>query len=563
MSQFADLTGHFFCGMFDQDLLARQSESRHSIAPILAVLAVPGVFMSMYQWPKYVRLAFEPPVYREAAAAIDRLMFVFLSMVAIGFVTVVQWDALFPDHRDYRILGPLPLSFRDIFASKMAALAAFFGLFAVDLNIASTLLFPGALVTPHDTLGYLIRLTWSHAVAVLAAAAFVVVALVTLQGVLMNLLPARIFRRVSLYVQFAVMFGLLSALFLWPKVSSLYLPLREKAGPELFYCPVFWFAGLYQQLAGAGSAVDERLADMAVVALAAAALAAILVYTLSYRRHVRRSLETLEGEPGGESALGSLFERLANRLVVRTPVERATFHFIARTMLRSKHHRLMLAAYVGVGLALIVQEALTASDTLKFFQYRPDSALATLPLILSFFLLSGMRAIFAMPAELRANWAFRLTEMDSQRECLSGVRKAMWVFGVAPLLAWLWPIYHALWGWRSAAHHLVFGLALSLILIEVLLLRFRKIPFTCSYLPGKNNPLFVLLIYWLGFATYAYTMSRFGYWVFQRPLRMVVTYAFIACALAALAVYRNRLLEEDSKLVFEEQYEPAVQRLQL
>ena len=44
-----------------------------------------------------------------------------------------------------------------------------------------------------------------------------------------------------------------------------------------------------------------------------------------------------------------------------------------------------------------------------------------------------MRVIFPIPAELRANWIFQVTEGEHRKECLSGVRKAMVVLAVAPL----------------------------------------------------------------------------------------------------------------------------------
>jgi hypothetical protein len=52
--------------------------------------------------------------------------------------------------------------------------------------------------------------------------------------------------------------------------------------------------------------------------------------------------------------------------------------------------------------------------------------------------------------------------------------------GSAVVFLWLWP-------WRPAVGHLaVLGL-LGAILVECLLGGIQKIPFTCSYLPGKSN----------------------------------------------------------------------------
>ena len=562
MSPLRELTAHFFRGLLNQEALAGQSESRYSITPILAVLFVPGLFIGMYQFPKYVRLAFGPPAQTEAAASVDRLMFVFFSMIVVGFLAVLQWDALFPDARDYRILGPLPIAMRTIFGAKLLALAGFFGLFAVDVNVASTILFPAAAIGPHEPIAHLLRLAGSHAVSVLGASAFVFLAVVAWQGALMNLLPPRLFRRVSVYAQFMTLFGLFSALFLWPKIASVYLPMKQRAAPGFFLAPPFWFAGLYQQLAGGGDETDAHQADRAVLALIAVVLLASLTYLISYRRHLRRMLEAPRGHADDRHVLAGVLEALANRVVVRKPAQQAAFHFVAKTMLRSKPHRLILAAYLGVALALVLDGVLASRDLEQFLQYRPDSALCTMPLVFSFFLLSGMRAVFKLPAELRANWIFRLAEPDHQRQGLAGVRRAMWLLGLGPAVPLL-PLYAALWGWQTAGHHLVFGGVLALILVEALLLHLQSIPFTCSRVPGRANLTTAWTLYFLAFLMYVYTAARVGYWMQQAPLRLALGYAVVGLVLIALMLHRNQLLREDGTLVFEEEMEPAVRVLHL
>ena len=73
---------------------------------------------------------------------IDHCRFVTFSMVIIGFVAVLEWDALFLDRRDYAILTSLPLKPATIFAAKIAALLLFLSLFIVDVGGVPTLLYP-------------------------------------------------------------------------------------------------------------------------------------------------------------------------------------------------------------------------------------------------------------------------------------------------------------------------------------------------------------------------------------------------------------------------------------
>ena len=70
-------------------------------------------------------------------------MFVSFSMIVMGFIMVFEWDALFPDRRDYQILTPLPLRLSTLFLAKAAALAIFLGIFLMDINFFGVLFWPG------------------------------------------------------------------------------------------------------------------------------------------------------------------------------------------------------------------------------------------------------------------------------------------------------------------------------------------------------------------------------------------------------------------------------------
>ena len=58
-----------------------------------------------------------------------RYFFLSISMIVMGFIMVFEWEALFPDRRDYQILTPLPIRFSTLFLAKAAALGIFLGIF--------------------------------------------------------------------------------------------------------------------------------------------------------------------------------------------------------------------------------------------------------------------------------------------------------------------------------------------------------------------------------------------------------------------------------------------------
>ena len=156
----------------------------------------------------------------------------------------------------------------------------------------------------------------------------------------------------------------------------------------------------------------------------------------------------------------------------------------------------------------------TGRRDLSAILFQPHEALLAIPLIISFFLLSGLRMVFSVPAELQANWVFQLAEDENRLDSCSGARKVMVVLTVL-LLVSFFPVLAILWGWPVSPGGPRLGLTLSLILVELLLINFRKIPFTCSYQPGKANITVLGIFYWFAFTTYAYSMAALERWLLQ------------------------------------------------
>jgi hypothetical protein len=557
---FLVLLKHFFDRFFDNELVSRQGDVTAGLSKVAGVLAAPGL-LCFWLMPKYTVLAIMPAQIAEVRSLSDKLFFLTLSMVVMGFLTVLEWDALFPDRRDFTILIPLPIRLESVFVAKIVSLCGFVLLFFVAANAISTFLYPFVAMRPPVTLGSIARSLASHAIAVLAGTCFVFFFFVALQGLLMNFLSFRAFRRVSTYIQLISVFVLLLMTFLLLDFSSLLH--SAKYQHYFYYFPPMWFLGLYETLLQQPDPLPGS-SQLAVRALWTVIGVSILSYVLSYKRHVKRSLESEDIFDVVPSRISTWACAFIDRFLVPLPLEQACFYFTGKTLFRSRKHWLYLSAYVGVGFGLVVQGVMAAmSRSGNPGVGQPTPALLSVPLILSFFLLSGMRYVFTLPAELRANWVFQLSDADGRTECLSGVRKAMFVFGVLPLFAALLPAYVFLWGWSAALFQTFFDIVLSLLLIELLLYRFHKIPFTCSYLPGKANITAFWFLYWLGFATYAYTMASVEIWALHDPIRMAGMFLLGAIAVGVTYFYRNRLLNEGFALIFEDQPEPVVRTLNL
>jgi len=570
-THFVQLAEHFFRRFFDNEFVSRGGEARLTVVHILAVLAVPPILYTFYLIHTYDFIGWNFPAQFPSVALVDHCRYVTFAMVITGLVAVLEWDAMFLDRRDYAILIPLPLKAGTIFAAKITALLLFLSLFIVDTAALPTFFYPlvetMGIRGAHVPFLRVCDMVVSHGIAVFGASAFSFLFFVALEGLLINFLPPRAFKKVSLYVQVLAMVGLLLLLFLLPIISDLLPTWEHTHDAKLFWLPPLWFVGLYQTLFGSGDALFHSLARISILALGLATFACAAGYLVNYKRHTQRALEATEADPVRRSRLAGAATWLLTRLVLRKPLERATFFFVAKTLARSTKHRLYLAAYVGVGFALAafgILEVLVHSAHGEFAiaLFQPNEALLAIPLIMSFFILSGMRIVFTVPAELRANWVFQLAENENRQDGLTGVRKAMAV-PTAWLFLFLFPLYAALWGWSTAFQHLTLGLLLSLILVEGLLMNFRKIPFTCSYQPGKANITLLGVFYWFAFTTYAYTMAALERWLLQDAVRWLVFFVLALLALLALVLWRKTMLVEGLSIVFEDDPNPEVQTLGL
>lgn len=567
MRLFQLLTRHFLDRFIHSDLVTPGGEITLTAGNILAFLAVPGVAVSMVLMDKYGYLTWHLGRYFTAmympASWADKFFFITVGMVVVGFVTVLRWDALFPDLNDYMVLTPLPLSPLGVFLAKVASLAIIVAVLELDVNLMPTLLYPAMAMWNVPTFREFGHTILAHVCAVFGASTFIFLLLLAIQGTLLSTLGYRAFRRISPYLQFVVL--------LWLGVQSLLVGdlqslLRQaKMGGAAGWCfPTLWFLGVYETLMGrmdaASSATFLPLAHRAVIGFWTAAAVASVTYAIGYARHVRRSLEVKDDTDAPPGWPYRLWLAAVNRLLLRDPRERATFHFLSQTVMRNARHRLFLSAYVGVGAAIVLEGvAALAMRGGPRAQAGIEVALYSLPLVMSFFLLSGLRAIFPMPAELRANWIFQITEDDRRDVLLGGVRKGVLALAIAPLFTLLFPFYVYLWGWPAAVVHMLYGATLSWLLVEAMLYHFAKVPFTCSYHAGKLNLPIAGLAYFLAFTLYAYGMSSLERWLLDVPARMMFFLTFVALALVACHLFRG----DAEPLLFDDQPDPVVRTLSI
>ncbi len=499
-----ELRRHFFRRFFDSDLVASPGQWRTVAGGLIAIVASSSIVVMQAYFGKYRALLEldSPEPYRMAMLA-DHLFFIVLGMFLTALLTCLQWGSLFPALRDYLALAGLPLRARDIFIAKFLALLGFAGIFIVAVNLLPAAMLPAVASGRHQVLGGPSFVTLFVASSFASLLLFFV--LVAVQGILLNILPVGLFPRVSLFVQATLLIGLLCAFPLTFAIAGLHGMMNQRPESALALPPV-WYLGLDQWMLGNREPYVAELARRAILGLVGAAASAALAYLWSYRRHRIRVVE-MPFEPESELAAwrrvrGWLADRFAPNLAGQ-----AVLGFIVKTLWRSQQHRLVLTAFAGIAVALVFNGfvSLMTEGGFRGFEVRTPALrklAVSIPLSLTLFLLAGYRYLFRLPVELRANWVFRVHEGGNRLRLLEAVERYLIWAGIVPVIALTAVVEVWLLGWWEGISAVIPALLAALILLEILLFKLERIPFTSSYLPGQRPLIETLLLYGVGVAIY-------------------------------------------------------------
>ncbi len=478
------------------------------------------------------------------------------TMLAVGLFAVLSWDSTFPDRRDVLVLAPLPLRTRTLFLAKVAASATALSVTVAALNSATGIALPMVLAPWNNGLLDLVlsfapyRAFAAYWIAMLSAGAFVFCSVLCVQGLGALVLPYRRFLRLSSFLQMAAFCFFICVYFFEPSLTTPRALAAAENQRLLAWLPSYWFLGLFQQLNGSMPVALAPLAWRAWTGLAVAGCGAGATFLLSYFRTLKKIVEEPDIMPDSHGM--RWLPRFGNSLAT------AIVQFSIRTLLRSRRHRMMLAFYLGAGFALVI---LIVKGGVAHGLHLADPANAPLlfaSLIMMCFWIVGTRVVFSMPLALRANWIFRVTEIRGAREYLSAIRRTLFILAAAPVWLASAAFFLAIWPWRPAAAHLVvmglWGIALAYISLR----GFQKIPFACSYLPGKS-------FFHMAFVAAAVLAQLIGMGVDleSRALHDPPAYARMLVVLivaALLAGWRTVALakSEEATVQFEELASPAI-----
>jgi hypothetical protein len=524
---------------------------------VLTLLALPGGFVAVLLFPKYgTLLQWMRGVANADAVATalpDEYFFIVLSMVVTGTVAVWRWDSIFPDRRDYLNLVPLPISRWTIPLANFAAVVFLAGLTAVDVNAASAVLFPLAVGSTQTHFIFFARFAGVHALAVVLASVFAFFAVFAVLGFFMAVLPRAVFARISPYLRTGIVISLVTML-----STSFAVPvmLRQLSGADRFgvgWLPPVWFLGWAMTLLGRADPSLAAAGRIALPSVGAAVIFALCVYGVGHRRHFVRIPELTDVSSGGDGRQ-MLWLRRLNGLVMQSAQQRGCSAFVWKTIFRSEPHRLLLAGVGGIGLVLASQALLGSFSNgglVDGVTGQLSAELLSVPLILVFFSIAGLRLAFEVPVNLPANWIFRLL-LDAETHASEGMERRLILMCVLPGLVVVLPVYGVLGGWLAGILHTLVAVVWAILLTDVVLIGFRKMPFTCTLPLFHQHSIVTLLGCAAGFFLFAVVTPEYEAWALRVPLRMIGLIPVATVVWYVPHRIRRNMIEIERRLIFEE-----------
>lgn len=547
---FRILCRQFLLRVIDLEALSVQADVTGYLGQFAGVLIMLSLVHAIFMYAGF-RLFTDPAERLAFCLHVEHYLIATMMLVA-GLFTVLSWDATFPDRRDVMVLAPLPVAPHTILFAKVSASATVLGLAILTLNCGSGIVVPLLAGVLHGSTWGFYQSLAAYWIAIIGASTFLYCSVLTIQGITALLLPRRIFLRLSAILQL-VAFGLfLAVYFLQPSITAPATMAARENQWLLAWSPSYWFFALFRQLNGTLPAEYTWLAVRAWMGLAIAVCAAAGSLVLCYMRTMKKTIEQPDLVPGA----GGLhwIPSFGGSLQVAIAL------FSIRSLTRSRQHRVAFSFYLafvfGIALSLLRDQ-----------WSAPASSEVTVGLLMSTFMMMtfavfGLRSVFALPVSLTANWVLRTTQIRSPEKYIAATRGCLLLLAAIP--AWL--LSAALsFSFRPAgqvAAHLGILALLGWILVELCLVGFYKVPFTCSYLPGKSN---IQLVFW-AFFILCLPLAVWIADVERDALHHALRFTCLAGVMASIALGLfgfNRIRAQSAIVYFEELPEEVITTLGL
>lgn len=547
--QFYVLLKHFVLRLFNNDLLTYENERRERVIVILVMLAVAGgfiarKFLSPYLYPTFSGVSIHN-IWREKAA------FLTLTMAMTGIFSVINWENIFLDKKDYSNLRVLPVKTGTLLMAKFFSLLIYVALLSLAFNLFAGLVFTFFLADMVKV--NIIYFGLTHYITNFLANLFVFLGVACIQGIFTILFRNRLLKKISNLFQVLMLVGFISVFVWFPRVYVQLPYLKLKSSSFMYYFPPLWFTGMYEKMLGNKEFIFTSHFYIALLALVVPAVFYLLSSPITFKR--------LLNDSQGNGKTSQFFKIFAfvkqgfNAIFLGNPIQRGMFYFILHTLKRNRFHKLQMAMYMAIPVSYILTRLIfTYSKTGASSFQIPGAFLISIPLLLYFFLVVGIRMVVRHPIMLNANWVFQITEDADKKHYIKGLKKALFFSAGLPLLILLFTFYLYCWGWQLATYHSLYTAAIYFLLTEVFFCTYKKIPFAGAYDPGKPNLKLYGVLYLAGFIQYIVTFSNLGLIFLSKPENYIIFFAVILGFKMLLVWKRYEMYKKDDfRFVYDEE----------
>jgi hypothetical protein len=244
---------------------------------------------------------------------------------------------------------------------------------------------------------------------------------------------------------------------------------------------------------------------------------------------------------------------------------RGILAFIRQGLTRSRLHSIVFLFVAGIAIAILIGQVMTVVYGATFLGYGPrvaEHAVIAAPLVLALGIALAMRTAFLLPLDRGAAWLFRVTETPAARsQSLDAVSRAFLLATVVPSAALTMLLQPYFVGERWVGC-MALAAGANLILVEILLRDWARIPFTCTYLPGKRVLAYNLGVLLATYFVFVYMGAHLIRWSSMGPVRTLIIGSGLAAAYLGLRRARLRTWGE-RPLEFEDEDPLAIRTLNL
>ena len=533
-SPFETLCRAFFAQFFGSESVTSDDQMQRAMIGVLAFLITPALLSPIQMASSFEYAAIRFPALLEPMTRQMATVYIIYSMVGVGVIAAVMWDALSFDRRDAMVLGSLPLRAATVIAAKLTALAALLLIVAFAVNVTTAVPF-SMIAGNHKAAIGVVRHFIAHMAATMTASVFVFCLLVTLRALVGGVSGRHV--AVASILRFLLFSALLCFIVFVPMALRVEPGGRRRQASVAMqtipgWSPTNWFLGLHEWVRGSPGAEWDGGARRAIAITAAVTASAVLTTIAGYRRQLQIALT-----PSATEAVRSAarLPRLIARLITgRNHLARAVADFILTTLARSSAQQATIAVNAALGLALVVASLFRMGGDLAQIR-APRTAVLWMPLVLVYTAGIGVRAAFFVPSELAASWTFRFNAPIRSSGYWSATRAAAIGF-LVPLSLVADFLIAPIIGIRAAAWHALIAASVAVVLAETIALTVRFVPFTRPYEPGHAKLRTRWPIYLIGVFVFAVWPARAALVTGGDPVQLLRVAGWILGGAIALEV---------------------------